>query len=490
MISEKLKAAREYEKANAAKVPEAESPLFHARGAIGWINDPNGFSIYKGEYHLFFQYHPYSTFWGPMHWGHVKTKDFIKWEQLPIAIAPDSDFDARGCFSGSAIELPDGRQLLVYTGVSEGKDEKGNPVDYQQQCIAIGDGIDYEKCSLNPVIDTTMIPQGHNRYDFRDPKVFEKEGKYYLVVGSRTGDTSGSILLYSSEDYIHWNYEGIVDKCNDEYGKMWECPDYFELDGKQVILTSPQDMQPDGLEFHAGNGTVALIGEGDGLLQFNRQAVQAIDYGIDFYAPQTLLTDDGRRIMIGWMQNWDTCNQWHEDRTFYGQMTLPRELSVKDGRLYQSPVREIENYYDGMISYDDINVKGKTSLDGIDGRIFDMTVTIKPQENFCWLKLNLAEDDRYATCIKYDKTEGKVRIDRSRSYSRRDIVSVREFLVEPEQGTITLRIIMDKNAIELFVNDGKYASSTMINTPLSADKISFESYGDVKLDIVRHDIHI
>ena len=113
--------ARIFEEEHGAQVLPQERPVFHVTPTIGWLNDPNGFSIYKGEYHLFYQYYPYDIHWGPTHWGHLKSKDFIKWERLPAALAPDSDYDIQGVFSGSAIELPDGRQLLMYTGV-RGKD--------------------------------------------------------------------------------------------------------------------------------------------------------------------------------------------------------------------------------------------------------------------------------------------------------------------------------------------------------------------------------
>ena len=145
MTSDKLQQARSFETQYAAFIPDAERPAFHVTGAIGWINDPNGFSCYKGEYHLFFQYHPYSTEWGPMHWGHVKTRDFIRWERLPAAIAPDTDADRDGCFSGSAVELPDGRQMLMYTGVYRVRRPDGRMEEFQQQCVAFGDGVDYEK---------------------------------------------------------------------------------------------------------------------------------------------------------------------------------------------------------------------------------------------------------------------------------------------------------------------------------------------------------
>ncbi|MDE6590855.1 MAG: glycoside hydrolase family 32 protein, partial [Oscillospiraceae bacterium] len=134
MLSEKLKKAREFEARYGPVVDHR--PAFHLTPTIGWMNDPNGFSVYQGEYHLFYQYNPYSTKWDTMHWGHVKTRDFIHWERLPAALAPDMEYDKNGCFSGSAIELPDGRQLLMYTGVRQVREESGGLRDRQIQCVA------------------------------------------------------------------------------------------------------------------------------------------------------------------------------------------------------------------------------------------------------------------------------------------------------------------------------------------------------------------
>ena len=175
MACEKLNKARAYEDQFASYVPEAERSMFHVTGPIGWINDPNGFSVYRGEYHLFFQYHPYKPVWGPMHWGHVKTRDFIRWERLPAALAPDMPYDKDGCFSGSAIELPDGRQLLMYTGVREEYQPDGTLKPYQTQCLAVGDGKDYEKIDANPVLTAKDLPKGGSESDFRDPNIWKEE---------------------------------------------------------------------------------------------------------------------------------------------------------------------------------------------------------------------------------------------------------------------------------------------------------------------------
>lgn len=492
LISLQLQKAREFEAQYGPHIPDDERPAFHVTPTIGWMNDPNGFSIYKGEYHLFYQYHPYSNEWGPMHWGHLKTKDFIRWERLPVAIAPDKEYDASGCFSGSAIELPDGRQLLMYTGVQRSRNAEGFIQDIQTQCIAVGDGVNYEKYTDNPILDKKDLPEGGSAIDFRDPKLWrEKDGTYYAVIGNRTRDCSGAVLLYRSADGIKWELVCTLDRCCNQYGKMWECPDFFPLDGSQVLLTSPQEMMPVGLEFHTGNGTLCLIGDYDPQEKdFTRQFVQAIDYGLDFYAPQTLLTPDGRRVMIAWMQNWDTVGAKPRYCRWFGQMTLPRELSIRDGRLIQNPVRELENYRRNRVLHRSIPVSGEVNLPGIQGRTLDMTVTVHPigNESYRWFRIRVAKDGEHETIIRYRPNQGTVKIDRTRSGLTQDIVHTRSFLVRYQGGEIKLRLILDRYSLEVFVNDGEQAASAVIYTRQEAEAISFEAGGTVLMDVEKYDL--
>lgn len=490
MISEKLQIARNYEEENIKKIPEEDRPLYHVTGGIGWINDPNGFSVYQGEYHLFFQYHPFSTKWGPMHWGHVKTKDFVVWERLPIAIAPDTQSDKCGCFSGTALELPNGKMLLAYTGVEKKKDADGVERDYQQQCIAVGDGINFEKVENNPVIGKELIPEGNNPYDFRDPKIWKEDDIYYLAVANRTKDGSGEILLFKGFDYLHWEFAGVIDGSRNELGKMWECPDCFILDKKRVLVVSPQEMPSDGLEFHPGNGTVFIYGEGESWTEFERKGVQTIDYGLDFYAPQTLLSLDGRRIIIGWMQNWETSNYANDERKFFGEMTIPRVVEWRNERFVQNPVRELEKYYGNKIEYNNVSLNGEMTLEGICGRVLDMTVTVKPDagKTVNFFKIKLAKKGYMETVILYDARTKTIRLDRSRSGVHADIVNIREFLVTSESEEVKLRILLDKHSVELFVNDGEQVATMMLYTPLEAKEILFESDGEVMIDVEKYDL--
>ena len=164
----------------------------HFTPVNGWINDPNGFSVFKGKVHLFYQYHPYSRDWGPMHWGHSVTEDMIRWEQLPAALAPDQEYDREGCFSGSAIEA-DNKHVLVYTGVTKITLPDGREEERQNQCIAFGDGRDYVKYENNPVVTGEMLPENCSRIDFRDPKIWKEEDTYYLIVGSKDNRQIGPV---------------------------------------------------------------------------------------------------------------------------------------------------------------------------------------------------------------------------------------------------------------------------------------------------------
>lgn len=491
MTSELLEKARKYEESCLEYIDDKDRPAYHLTGGVGWINDPNGFSLYKGEYHLFFQYHPYSIKWGPMHWGHVKTEDFVRWERLPIAMAPDSPFDGKGCFSGSAVEMPDGRQMLMYTGVTEVASGGNINLQIQQQCVAFGDGIEYTKYAGNPVITSDDLPSDGMVTDFRDPKVWKEGDTYYCAVSNNSSEDSGVILLYESRDGIHWKYVTVLEANRGQYGRMWECPDFFELDGKHVLIVSPMKMRPAGLEFHAGYGTIALIGGYDPEThKFIRENVQSVDYGIDFYAAQTLEAKDGRRIMIAWMQNWTTIQCEFEDHFYFGQMTLPRELWIENGRMYQRPVRELEHYRSAGTVYRNIFVHEEMSLPQVRGRCLDMTVRVKPVsgKKYSWFRINFADDGEYYTSIIYDASSNHVRLDRSRCGFPYDIVNVREFPVSCCDGEIELRILLDRYSVELFVNGGEQAATMLVYTDPSADSVTFAADSEVLIDIEKFDL--
>lgn len=479
-----LEKANQYQDKN--RIKKEEKPVFHMTPPIGWMNDPNGFSVYKDKIHLFYQYHPYSTVWGPMHWGHSVSEDFVKWEDCPVALAPDRDYDAAGCFSGSAIETDEGH-VLLYTGVQE-KDD-GSKEMIQHQCLAIGDGIRYEKSKENPIIPGLKLPEGFSKEDFRDPKIWKEDDTYYLVAGNKNEKQNGQVLLFASKDLRTWDYVSVLADNQEKYGKMWECPDFFPLKDKHVLIVSPQDMQADGKEFHNGNQAAAFIGEYD---RKNHRLVEeqviSLDYGMDFYAPQTLVTKDNRRIMIAWMQSWDM-NIKPVEQKWNGMMTIPRELELRDGQLYQNPVGELEKYRVEPVLCTEMEIAGACQVPGIRGRVLDLSLEILNGE-YHTFTVQFAKNDTYHTGLTYDLVAQTLEFDRTYSGICRDVVCRRKIKIKEPKETLKLRLILDKFSIEVFVNEGIQTLSAAFYTPLEAEEIAFICDGSAKVNIEKYEICI
>ena len=300
-------------------------PKFHITANKNWINDPNGLVKYKDQYHVFIQHHPYGLEWGPMHWYHVISEDLIHFKHLPIALTPGDEFDKDGCFSGSSIVVGD-RLYVVYTGfINNEVPEK----IIQQQCLAYSDdGIHFKKLGL--IIGKDKLPKGYASNDFRDPKIYFDKGIYYLVVAARKLDGRGRILLYQSKDILNWEFvSDILDE--DSEGIMVECPDYVKKLG--LLIYSEQDQPIEGYKHHNIHSTYYRLGEFKNH-KFLTNHKSTIDYGFDFYAPQTFSEEP---ILIGWMNMWAR-TQPSQQYGFTGQLTIPRRLEVKNGRLYQIPV--------------------------------------------------------------------------------------------------------------------------------------------------------
>lgn len=322
-------------------------------------------------------------------------------------------------------------------------------------------------------------------------------GGYDLVAVNQTGDKNGQILLFHSEDGYSWEFESILARGDGRFGLMWECPDFFQLDGKWVILTSPQDMLPEGFEYHSGNGTICLIGDYDEEnKRFVEERNQTVDYGVDFYAPQTVLSPDGRRIMIGWMQNWDSCAIREPDSPWAGQMSLPRELWIEDDRLYQKPTREFDSLRKGKISQNNIDLKPgeRLKLDGIEGRVLDMELVIDTEaEEQAARKviIRFAENERFCTSLTYRPQEHILKMDRKFSGSRRAIVHQRRCLIDGDDGRLSLRIVLDRFSAEVFINGGRQVMTMTLYTPLSATGISFEAAeGTARMDVDKYEISL
>lgn len=488
MASQALERARSFEAGS--RIHLNERPAFHLSPRIGWMNDPNGFSYYKGLYHLFYQYHPYDSHWGPMHWGHAVSADLLRWTALPCAMAPDAPFDQEGCFSGSAAALPDGRQLLMYTGVAEG--------GVQTQCLAVGDGTEYDKYPENPVLDASSLPEGASRIDFRDPHIWrEADGSFRAIVGNLTGSGASErakFFLFSSGDGFRWSFENVFAENTFGLGRMWECPDYFELDGRKVILASATDMQPEDPSAPAENGNFALLGRIDpesGI--FRTESVQVLETGLDFYAAQTVEAPDGRRILIAWMQNWGSLPPMPDRSAFFGQMSLPRELFLRDGRLCQMPVRELLAFRRDEVRREGIVLEdAEIRFAGIEGRLLDLGITldVAGSRDLKQFTLAFARNEHFRTILRYDPAESLLTLDRSGSGVSPEIQNKCSARVSVPDGKLCLRVILDRFSAEIFANEGELALAMTFYTDLSADRVTFAAEGRAVFDIKKYRLDV
>ncbi|HEM3472298.1 TPA: glycoside hydrolase family 32 protein [Streptococcus suis] len=411
-------------------------PERHFVPEIGWINDPNGFVYFKGEYHLFYQFNPYESVWGPMHWGHAKSKDLVNWEHLPVALAPDKDYDKDGCFSGSAIVKED-TLWLMYTGNIVNEDGSVRQV---QNMAYSTDGIHFEKIAQNPVATEELLPEEVIANDFRDPKIFEKDGRYYSVVATKHKDGVGCIVLLGSDDLLDWQFESIFLKGQAHQGHVWECPDYFEVDGQEYLIVSPMRYQKEDNDFANINSNIFVTGHVDWDKKvFVADSFKEIDHGHDFYAAQTTEGPEGERVMIAWMHTWgrplvtnDLGHKW------YGQMTLPRLLKQGENGLKQVLPAGILNSFDDIEIGQAIQGPSKFSLKLDDS-----------------LDLKLGTDQDYLQ-FGYDKERQEVYIDRSslkiQQAGEEEWSTVRRAVTV--QAT-ELEVLVDTNCLEIFVNDGQ-----------------------------------
>lgn len=322
----------------------------HIKAQNNWINDPNGFIYYKGKYHMFYQCFPYGPRWGRMHWGHAVSEDLVNWEDLGIALFPSKWDDRNGCFSGSAIEH-NGKMYLFYTGVrylEEDPEDVNLCLDEQfvsaQMRMISEDGLHFNniqnKKTVIPVIKDTL--DGDPRHT-RDPKVWREEDAWYMILGSTEDDKQGKVLFYRSEDLENWTYVNAA-SMDKEFGWMWECPDYFEVNGSKVLQFSPMGIMKDGKREE--NQAVSM------LVEFDRkncsmklpEEYQMFDYGLDLYAPQSTVDEAGRRVVIAWARMPKTV-----DESWNGMFCVPRVVEVKNNHIYYRVHPNIQKTYQKKI---------------------------------------------------------------------------------------------------------------------------------------------
>ncbi|MEX6500545.1 glycoside hydrolase family 32 protein [Pseudomonas zhanjiangensis] len=450
-------------------------PGYHLAPRAGWMNDPNGVVYFRGEYHVFYQHHPFDPSWGPMYWGHAKSRDLVHWQHLPIALEPGDEFDRHGCFSGSAVVCGD-TLVLLYTGhtwLGEVGDERSIR---QVQCLATSDdGVHFAKQGV--VIDAA--PDAAIMH-FRDPKVW-REGEYwYLIAGARLGDVP-LLPLYRSSDLRTWEFLAYASRGGEGDGYMWECPDLFRLGGQDVLLYSPQGMQPDGFErlnkFHTGY----RVGQLDSDWRFTGGPFIELDNGHDFYAAQTQLAADGRRLVWAWLDMWDSpmpskAHHW------CGMLGLPRELELHDGRLHSFPARELTALRQQALLVDESvcdGAGGWRRVPELAGDLLELEVRLDLRgctQGQLGLALRCSDDGSEQTRLYYDAGLQRLVLDRDRSGAGVD--GQRSVALGAGQNSLELRVFLDRSSIEVFAADGSFSlSSRLYPHPTSLD-VGLLGYAD------------
>lgn len=478
MIINKIAEANKFIKENKHKLNREYRLNYHLMGEYGWINDPNGFIEYKGKYHLFYQHYPYKPVWGPMHWGHGVSEDLIKWEYAPIALAPDTEFDKDGCFSGTSIEK-EGKLYLIYTGHVYTGDDKCNEYKQTQGIAYSEDGISFTKYTDNPVLGTEQIPEKASKKDFRDPKVFKEDEVYYMVLGSNDGYKNGQVLLYKSSNLTDWEFVNVLAKSDGNIGAGWECPDIFKLDGKDIFIVSPQYMKPQGNDYQNTHSVIYMIGslnieEG----KFDFKDYNQADFGFDFYAPQTTMDDKGRRIIVAWMDMWESKFPT-QDRgdNWCGAMTLPREVILKGNKLYFKPVPEIKKYRKNEIILENIKIDGEQRFD-INGVSYELQVTFDAKASTEFgIKLRTNENEE--TVLEYSTKDNLFKFNRDKSGIGPK--GERKTEVELIDNKLKLQVFVDKSSVEVFINDGEKVMTGRIYPSKDAVNIKAFSSGECSI---------
>ena len=404
-------------------------PRYHLAPPTGWMNDPNGLIDWRGHYHAFYQWNPDAALWGNIHWGHAISHDLIHWEDLPVALAPTPDGpDADGCWSGCAVD-DRGTATVIYTGYSKQRGES--------TCVATSPDdmlITWQKDPANPVI--AGPPAGLATLGFRDHSVWRQGDEWRMVIGSGLRGQGGAALLFASPDLRHWRY--LHPLCVGDpaaTGTMWECPDFFPLGDRHVLLISPMPQQM----------SYALIGTYDGA-HFTPEILQPLDAHLAFYAPQTFRDADGRRVIIGWLK------EQRPDAALVaagwaGMLALPRMLSLgPDGRLRQTPLPGIHALF------------GSPTL--LTPRLLTTEPTVLCQGNHLALRLSmdpgqapldlLLGDGTPLALLRYQPATDQIAI-------APDAASLAEapqvVLHRPATAPLTLQIFLDGSSIEVFANE-------------------------------------
>ena len=404
---------------------------YHIQPPAGLLNDPNGFSYWQGAYHLFYQWFPLGPVHGLKYWRHLSSTDLVHYTDHGTGIAPDSNWDSHGAYSGSAIA--DGGELLIaYTGNHREADWTRIPY----QLTAHLDAHNHLRKD-DPFLKGA--PKGYTEH-VRDPKIWrEADGSYGIILGAQRDNLTGTALYLTSKDARDWQLHGEIDTAQPAFGYMWECPDYFPLDDHDILTYCPQGLLADGDRCRNLYQSGYLIGHFDKTAcRFTHDGFRELDHGFDYYAPQSSLGANGERLLIAWMGLPDTTCPSARDGWAHC-LTLPRVLTVENGQLRQRPHPNLTQLR-GSGAHDGVHYE--LILDNPDNQPFILTLRASAREK---------------TVLTYNGEA--VILDRSQSGA----------LPEPEKdapgkgGHIRrlalrdlrrLQLYSDTSSLEIFLNDG------------------------------------
>ncbi|KHD37800.1 sucrose-6-phosphate hydrolase [Clostridium acetobutylicum] len=456
---------------------------YHLMPKVGFMNDPNGLIEINGEYHVFYQYNPFYPDEKHVCWGHFRSKDLITWECLPVALSPLEWYDSHGCYSGSAVNNG-GKLVLMYTG--NVKDSKGERETYQ--CLAqSSDGVEFKKPYINPVIKNQ--PEGYTRH-FRDPKVWKHNDKWYMVLGAQRNEEKGSTVLYCSDDLQNWSIVHEILGSNLSkfgfLGYMWECPNLFTLDNKDVLLFCPQGVDKQGDLYN----NIYQCGYVLGSLNYETGEFSCgdfleLDRGFEFYAPQVMKTSDGRTLLLGWMGLPDREVSPTIDNRWLHCLTIIRELKMKDNKVVQKPLRELKKLRKGKVEYKNKLIKDtETKLDGINGDSFELKCKFEfDKVNQFGIKMRYNSHKDEEILMFYDAINEKIVFDRSKDGFHKEADAERKCFIK-NNGKVKMHIFMDKSSVEIFINDGEETfTSRIYPSKDSKDIVFYSKGGEVRLSV-------
>jgi beta-fructofuranosidase len=447
--------------------PSVYRPKWHHAPKQGFLNDPNGFIYHQGEYHLFHGLDLMIPGDKNRYWVHYTSNDLVNWNEQPVALYPTDWFDCHGVYSGHAVSNAE-ELLLFYTGnVRIGAKQDR----ITTQCLATStDGIQFTK--LGPVI--TELPPNVTPH-CRDPKIVRNGDHWLMLLGAQYKGANDKLLgrmaMYRSEDLYNWSYVGLFGDELGDFGYMWECPDLFSLDDQLLSVFCPQGIESASelhtIPHHCGYIQASL--DADDHLSLHN--FSQLDYGFDFYAPQTAAAPDGRRLLVAWMGMPDEMDQPSMQDKWIHQLTCLRELSWKGGKLYQNPIRELQTR------------RGKTQKVGFNLPATNHHLTLAENSfelctNLTWpdhgkVTLRLMDNGKCYCDFTLDADKQRILLDRSHALPT-DGESFREIPWANGQN-IELQILADSSSLEFFINGGEYVMTARIFVPKEATNIQLIS---------------